>query len=132
MIETALNAIISPILAALTPAVPFYWGRVPSLAEGTSEPLTEYVSLSGVFDGTNQDDDGSDNKQLNIVTRASMSRAKAIDAALRSGIQRYKGVVSGIKISSISHVRSVEIPDATIGEDRIAAEYHVNYEGGIQ
>lgn len=124
MIETALKAIIDPILAALTPAVPFYWGIVPA-------GVTEYVCLTGVTSSVNQDDDGSDNKQLNIVTRTSATRATAIDQAIRSGIQRYKGVQSGHKISSITHVRSVELHDASTGEYRIAAEYHVNYEGGI-
>jgi len=124
MIETALQAIVSPLLAALTPAVTLYWGRVPA-------NVSEYVCLSGVYDGVNQDDDGSDNKQLTIVTRSGMDRAKTIDLALKAGLQRYKGVQSGYRISSISHVRSVELPDATTGEDIIAAEYHVNYEGGI-
>ena len=124
MIEDALNTLVSVALAALTPAVPFYWGRVP-------ETIQEYVALSNVYDSVNREDDGSDNKQLNIVTRSGMKRAKEIDLAIRSEIQHYKGITGGIKISDISHVRSVELPNATIGEDRIAAEYHVNYIGGI-
>lgn len=124
MIETALQAIIAPILAALTPAVPFYWGIVP-------RGLQEYVSLSGVYSSVNQDYDGSDNKQFNIVTYTSAARAAAIEQALRSGMQRYKGVTSGYNISSIAHVRSVEFFGVNEGEYRIAAEYHVNYLGGV-
>jgi len=130
-IETALQALVAPILATIpAPAIPFYWGIVPA-KNAAGATITEYVSLSSVTDGVNQDDDGSDNKQFNIVSRSGMARVKAIDLALKAGLQRYKGVQSGYKISSISHVRSVELPDATTGESRIAAEYHVNYEGGI-
>jgi hypothetical protein len=124
VIEDAIKAIVEPILNALTPAVPFYWGIA---AKGK----TEYVCLTDVNGPETQDDDGSDDKQLNIVTHTSMTRAKAIEMAIKTGIHRYKGVASGIKISSITHTRSVSLPDPATGEFRIAAEYHVNYEGGI-
>lgn len=124
MIETAINTIVSTPLAALTPAVPFYWGIVPSNVD-------EYVSLSGVYDSLNQDDDGSDDKQFNIVTRSGMVRAREIDAKLKYELQRYKGNVGGVKIFSITHTRGVELPNADTGESIIAAEYHFNYEGGL-
>lgn len=124
MIETAINAIITPILSALTPAVPFYWGIVP-------RGLQEYVSLSGVYSSINQDYDGSDNKQFNIVTYTSAARAAVIEQAIRSGLQNYRGVSSGYGISRIAHVRSVEFFGVNEGEYRIAAEYHVNYVGGV-
>jgi hypothetical protein len=124
VIEDALKAIVEPILNTFTPVVPWYWGVA---AKGK----TEYVCLTDVNETENQDDDGSDDKQLNIVTHTSMTRAKAIDMAIKTGIQRYKGVTSGIKIASITHTRSVSLPDPATGEFRIASEYHVNYEGGI-
>lgn len=124
MIETAINAIMAPILAALTPAVPFYWGIVP-------RGLQEYVSLSGVYSSINQDYDGSDNKQFNIVTYTSAARAAVIEQAIRSGLHNYRGVSSGYGISRIAHVRSVEFFGVNEGEYRIAAEYHVNYVGGV-
>jgi hypothetical protein len=124
VIEDAIKAIVEPILNALTPAVPFYWVIA---AKGK----TEYVCLTDVNGTENQDDDGSDDKQLNIVTHTSMTRAKAIDMAIKTEMQRYKGVASGIKISSIMHTRSVSLPDPATGEFRIASEYHLNYEGGI-
>lgn len=125
MIETAIQTLVEPVLSALTPAVPFRWGRV--------EPgLEEYVGLSGVSASLNAADDfASDNKQLTIVTRSGMARAKAIDLALQSGLQRAKGVTSGMKIQSITYVRSVELPDTSTGEDIIASEYQITYEGGI-
>lgn len=124
MIETAINAIITPILAALTPAVPFYWGIV-------ERTVKEYVSLSGVYSSVNQDYDGSDNKQFNIVTYTSAARAGEIEQAIRSGLQNYRGVSSGYGISRVAHVRSVEFFGVNEGEYRIAAEYHVNYVGGV-
>jgi hypothetical protein len=125
MIEDAIKALVEPILAAVSPAVPFRWGRVES-------GLDEYVGLSGVIERKDPlDDFAADNKQLTIVTRSGMARAKAIDLALQSGLQRAKGVYSGMKIQSISYVRSVELPDTTTGEDIIASEYQITYEGGI-
>lgn len=124
-IETALSIIVTPILAALTPVPPLYWGRVPS-------GVDEYVVLSGVSESIVIEDDYiSANKQFTVVTKSGMVRARAIASALTSGIQRLKGVYSGMKIHCISYVRSVELPDATTGEDIIACEYIVNYEGGI-
>lgn len=124
-IETALGAIVTPILATLTPAPTFYWGRVPS-------GIDEYVVLSGVSESANiLDDYISANKQFTIVTRSGMDRARSIADAIATGIQRLKGVYSGMKIHCIGYVRSVELPDSTTGEDIIASEYIVNYEGGI-
>lgn len=124
-IEAALSTIVTPIFAALTPVPPFYWGRVPS-------GVDEYVVLSHVGDGIVPEDDyKSDNKQFTVVTKSGMVRARVIAAALFSGIQRLKGVYSGMTIHCIAYVRSVELPDSTTGEDIIACEYLVNYEGGI-
>lgn len=124
-IETALNAIVTPILATLSPVVPFYWGIVPA---GKSE----YVSLSGVTDSLNiLDDFSSDTKQFNIVTKSGMVRAAEIRDKLRYELERYKGVSSSMNIKCISYQRSVELPDPATMESRIASEYRINYRGSI-
>lgn len=124
-IETALGAIVTPILATLSPVPALYWGMVPP-------GVDEYVILSGVSESIVIEDDYiSANKQFTIVTRTSMVRARAIADALTSGIQRLKGVYSGMTIHCISYVRGVELPDSTTGEFIIASEFVVNYEGGI-
>ena len=123
--EAAVKAIVEPLLATLTPVPTFHWGIVP-------KGLTEYVSLSNVNDSNLLIDDfASDDKQLNIVTRSGMLRAGVIRDKLKSGMQRYKGVVSGVKISSISIERCVDLPDPTTGESKIALWFRMNYEGGL-
>ncbi|MFA5130496.1 MAG: hypothetical protein WC477_06330 [Patescibacteria group bacterium] len=123
--ETAVKAIVEPLLATLTPVPPYYWGIAP-------EGVDEYVGLSNVNDSNLFIDDfASDDKQLTIVTRLGMLRAGSIRDTLKSGMQRYKGVVSGVKISSISIERCVDLPDPTTGESKIAIWFRMNYEGGL-
>ena len=124
-IETALNTILATPLGALIPAVPLYWGIVPSL-------IDEYVHLTTVVNTTDpREDFCSDSIQFTIVTRTSMVRAKQIDDMLKYELQRYKGVVDSVKIQSITHVRSVDVSDADSGESIIASEFLVNYQGGF-
>lgn len=123
--ETAVKAIVEPLLATLTPVPPFYWGIVP-------KTVVEYVSLSNVNDSNLiVDDFASDDKQLNIVTKSGMTRAAAIRDKLKSGMQRYKGVIGGVKIQNISIERCVDLPDPTTGESKIALWFRMNYEGGL-
>jgi hypothetical protein len=130
-IETALNTILATPLGALTPAVPLYWGVVPSV-DSNNVPITEYVHLATVVNSTNPlDDFCSDSIQFTIVTRTSMVRAKLIDDVLKYELQRYKGISSSVKIQSITHTRSVDMPDADSGESIIASEFLVNYQGGF-
>lgn len=122
-VESGLNSYLSPYLSALTPAVPFHWGKVP-------EGLGEYVELSMVDSTQNYVDDNiSDVRQLSVVTDNSMVRASLIEREIYDKLQRYKGVMGGVKVNSITFVRRVEIPDAINGEYIIAAEYRINYEG---
>lgn len=124
-IETALNALLATPLGALTPAVPLYWGIVPSLIE-------EYMHLANVVSSTDpREDFCSDNIQFTIVTRTSITRAKAIDDVLKYELQRYKGISDSVKIQSITHVRSVYLPATDSGENVIASEFKVNYQGGF-
>lgn len=125
-IEIAIKVIVEAALAKIpAPAVPYFWGIVPA-------GKTEYVSLSGVTTSLNPIDDfSSDNKQFKIVTKSGMVRAAAIRDVLKSDLERYKGVQSGMKIKSITHIRDVELPDATTGESIIASEYKFTYQGGI-
>lgn len=123
--ETAVKAIVEPLLATLSPVPPYYWGIVP-------KTVAEYVSLSNVNDSNLiVDDFASDDKQLNIVTKSGMTRAAAIRDKLKSGMQRYKGVISGVKIQNISIERCVDLPDPTTGESKIALWFRMNYEGGL-
>ena len=123
-IEDALDGLVSPILAALTPAVPLRWGKVES-------GLDEYVQLSGVTSESNfYDDSMADSKQFTISTRTSMVRARAISRALYSEIQRAKGTFSSIAVHQITHVRDVELPDSASLDFIIASEYKITYRGG--
>lgn len=123
--ETAVKAIVEPLLATLSPVPPFYWGVVP-------KAVVEYVSLSNVSDSNLIIDDfASDDKQLNIVTKSGMTRAAAIRDKLKSGMQRYKGVISGVKIQNISIEGCTDLPDPTTGESKIALWFRMNYEGGL-
>ena len=123
--ETAVKAIVEPLLATLSPVPPFYWGLAP-------EGVDEYVGLSNVNDSNLLIDDfASDDKQLTIVTRSGMLRAGVIRDKLKSGMQRYKGVISGLKIQNISIERCVDLPDPTTGESKIALWFRMNYEGGL-
>jgi hypothetical protein len=124
-IEDALDGLVSPILAALTPPVLFRWGKVEA-------GLDEYVQLSSIVSSSNYlDDSMTDNKQFTIATRTSMVRARAISRAIFTEIQRAKGIFSGVSIHQITHVRDVELPDSEVPEFIIASEYKITYQGGL-
>lgn len=119
----ALNTWLSPVLAALSPSVPFYWDIVPA-------GLTEYVSLSEVSPSRGlKTGMFSDDWQFNIVSRSGMTRAIEIDDAIFMQLQDFKGIKSGIPISNIAFTRRVNVSDASTGESILATEYHFNYQG---
>lgn len=123
LIADVLGAWLTPILAAVTPAVPFYWS--------TATPtVDEYVVLSSVFEGRDpKTNRRSDSWQFTIVTRSGIARAHEIELSIFEEIQDYKGTKSGREITSISFIRSADVSDQTTGESILAVEYRINYQG---